>query len=422
MKTLARHEHWIYQIHLPIIVFIASCLLYAPSIILNTLSSPWLWGIFCVCGLGKRSPSNSEKSWPLWQAWLVTWTMQLALTTSLEASQIFNQNLFALPPQSCIAEATPWLYAATIALIARLNRSQQHNLRLHEHIGPWFKDEIAILCTRQFIQIITQFSVTWVYLPLIFCAIFFGYQELHAGKTLAPSLNSVILFLPFLHFAKRSRWQRHFQQLLASGVPLWALSLIALSIIVFVILMLQPLVEMFFIVDKVIPPWLYQIIHESPWPAPLPQLSGKAWHWLWWMVWSWPLAACLVKLYKGRHFAWLLLGLGLGQWALTMLPHTLTPSLAAWYVLTATPILWRMVLPIPTYRALISAELPVGKTSKARNVGRQLHYNHLSLTCIIIFMLTFGMDWSTWVLFTACIPGITMIIITVIQRLWYPTR
>ena len=136
MKTLERHSHWTYQIHLPIVTWIACCLLLHPYAILYSLNSPWLWGSFCLIGLFKKniaipqSPEqhaaiNTDKKQPLWLIWLITWVMLFALNLAMQATQFFTQGLFAVPPSLTPAGFEQWIFCASIVLLMRLTHDQK---------------------------------------------------------------------------------------------------------------------------------------------------------------------------------------------------------------------------------------------------------------------------------------------------------
>ena len=247
MKKLERHGHWIFSIHLPIILLIAFCLIVDPASILFAMTSPWVWGFFCLVGFFSHTSNdkNSKKLKEIGLSWSFTWLIQIALWVSFKANLFFIQDLFAVHSPASLPTFFPWIYFAALVLL--IKKSGKQTFSVQAHISPWFNDHTAILCARKFTLITTQLAVNWVFLPIIFCCLYFGFQEFHHGQKLAPSLNTFVLLLPLFHFVKHQPWHKALRFFLAQRVPLWLMASLAYGVVVFFILILQPMIENIYI-------------------------------------------------------------------------------------------------------------------------------------------------------------------------------
>jgi hypothetical protein len=409
MKLITKHHLWFYQIHLPIVTFIGILFLLHPTPILNTISAPILWLGFALLTLIPHKNINTSHL-PPWRAWCLTLMLQFALSGGIKAIHYFTDHSFAMPQSTPWIQGTfPWFFYAAIAVVILHQGQSRGNLQPYHCVNRWFDPHVGQLCINQFAKITTQLATFFVLLPLalMFTHIFFN--ELNNTMHFYPMLNTIILIVPLTMLQKRVKWTKHLRFYIAHGTPIWLISCLIIIPVTMLLVAAQSVMAHLFILDKLLPPALTAMITQHPWPSETTRLSQHGFSLLWWIVWTLPIGGILSQLYK-NHQPWhLLVAMIVGQVLLSPLQqHTLTSTQACVLACLSTVILCFSFMHHKGYLSLVMAQLPTKSPLKYRSLANSLVNNTFSLIFFILILLSFGLDWITWGLLTACMPSFLM--------------
>lgn len=423
MKILTRHQHWFVQIHCPIVAFIAIIWLSNPGPLLHIISSPVLWAMILTLRLfyTPYSPENSSQDTihhlpSLWRIIMMTWCWQLALLSGLKALHFFTVHGFVhtnIPAKTLIEWSFPWFAYAAIAISFRYLNIKTGNLKPHLISLRFFSNETTQLCYNQWAKITLTLSQLFILLPLVLMFAYLEFSELHYGTRMHPLVNTIMFLIPLFWLKRSIPWEKYTRQLIYKGFPIWIICCALLIPMVTLIMLAQPILDQLFILKWLIPDPLMHIITTTPWPDLVLRHSQDAFTTLWWMAWSLPSAALLLQLYQGRPTWQLLAVIGLGQIGLSPLTqHPVSGALACWLALLSSVILMMLFLHQKATMAFLTAELPSHGPLKFRNPARQVIALCFSLLLALLFMLAFGLEWLSWIMLTASMPFIILMIIS----------